>query len=139
MAVIETITEIERPPEDVFDYIVDMTNELEWNPGVQSMEKLTPGPAGVGTKYLAKRKQSGLIEVECVRAERGRHVTFVNGGPIEVTLNVELTPTRSGTRMRAHFDATPRGWFRLIVPVFLLVMKKQEKENLANLKRALES
>ena len=54
MAVIENSVQIERSPEDVFDYLVDLRNELEWNPDVESMKKLTDGPISVGTKFLAK-------------------------------------------------------------------------------------
>jgi carbon monoxide dehydrogenase subunit G len=138
MAVIHSQVEIARAPEDVFDYVVDMTNELKWNPGVQSMEKLTEGPAGAGTKYLAKWKQSGKIEVHCVEAERPRKVRFVNGGPIEVDLAVTLEATPQGTRLDARFDAKPRGLFRLVFPIFLMVMRRQEAANMLNLKKALE-
>jgi carbon monoxide dehydrogenase subunit G len=138
MAVIESQVEIERAPEDVFDYIVDMTNELKWNPGVESMEKVTDGPAGQGTKYLAKWKQSGKIEVRCVEAERPRRVRFVNGGPIEVDLAVTLEATARGTRLEARFDARPRGLFRLVFPIFVMIMRRQEAENMVNLKKALE-
>jgi hypothetical protein len=138
MAVIESVVEIGRSPEEVFDYIVDMSNELKWNPDVQSMEKITTGPAGAGTKYLAKWTQSGKIEVECIRADRPRRVTFLNGGPVEVCLDVTLEPVGSATRLVARFDARPRGLFWLVFPIFLLVMKRQEKKNVLNLKNALE-
>jgi carbon monoxide dehydrogenase subunit G len=119
MAVIHSQVEIERSPEEVFDYVVDMTNELKWNPGVESMQKLTDGPAGAGTRYLAKWKQSGKLEVHCVEAERPRKVRFVNGGPIEVDLAVSLEPTARGTRLYARFAARPRGLFWLVFPIFL--------------------
>ena len=96
MAVIENEVEIRRSPADVFDYIVDMTNELKWNPGVQSMEKLTDGPAGVGTKYQAKWKQSGKIVVDARAPIEPHHVSFVNGGPIEVHLESPSSPPRRG-------------------------------------------
>ncbi len=44
MAVIQNTTLIDRGPEEVFDYLVDLRNELEWNPGVESMKKLTDDP-----------------------------------------------------------------------------------------------
>jgi hypothetical protein len=40
----------------VFDYCSDNRNELEWNPSAISIEKLTDGPVGLGTKYLARWK-----------------------------------------------------------------------------------
>jgi len=96
MAVIQNTTLIERGPEEVFDYLVDLRNELEWNPGVESMEKLTDGPLGVGTKYLAKWKQSRLLEVECTRFDRPREWVYVNGGPVAVTFTAHLTPEGEG-------------------------------------------
>jgi len=138
MAVIESSTLIKRSPEDVFDYLVDLRNELEWNPGVVSMEKLTDGPIGVGTRYLAKWKQSQRIEVECVAFDRPHRWAYTNGGPVSVTFTVTLTPYQTGTRLVARFDARPRGWMRLVFPVFMLVMKRQERANMVNIRRNLE-
>ena len=139
MAVIESSTVIERDIEDVFDYLVDLRSELEWNPGVESMAKLTDGPVGIGTRYLAKWKQSKRIEVECVAFDRPRSWTYTNGGPVSVTFAVNLAPDPAGTRLVARFDARPHGWMRLAFPVFMLIMKRQERENMRNLKRALEA
>lgn len=139
MAVIENATLIERTPGDVFDYLVDLRNELEWNPGVESMEMLTDGPIRVGTRYLAKWKQSRHIEVECTEFDRPRGWTYVNGGPVAVTLTISLTAHGHGTRLVSRFDARPKGLFRVVFPVFLLMMKRQERANMVNLKAALEA
>jgi carbon monoxide dehydrogenase subunit G len=138
MAVIQNTTLIERAPDEVFDYLVDLRNELEWNPGVESMEKVSDGPLGVGTTYLAKWKQSRLLEVECTRFDRPREWVYVNGGPVAVTFTARLTPEGEGTRLTATFDARPKGWFRLVFPIFLLMMKRQEQANMTYVKQALE-
>jgi uncharacterized protein YndB with AHSA1/START domain len=138
MAVIESSTLIKRSPEDVFDYLVDLRNELEWNPSVVSMKKLTDGPIGVGTRYLAKWKQSQRIEVECVAFDRPHRWTYTNGGPVAVTFTGTLTPHQTGTRFVASFDARPHGWMRLVFPVFLLVMTRQERANMVSIRRTLE-
>jgi uncharacterized protein YndB with AHSA1/START domain len=138
MAVIESSTVIERDIEDVFDYLVDLRSELEWNPGVVSMAKLTDGPVGIGTRYLAKWKQSKRIEVECVAFDRPHSWAYTNGGPVSVKFAVTLAPHPTGTRLVARFDARPNGWMRLAFPVFMLIMKRQERENMKNLKRTLE-
>ena len=46
MTVIESTVLIQRPPEEVFDYLSDPRNELEWNPKVRVMEKLTERSLG---------------------------------------------------------------------------------------------
>ncbi len=138
MAIIDSTVRIERAPEEVFDYIVDLRNELEWNPGVESMEKLTEGPVGTGTRYRAKWKRSKYIEVECTAFDRPRRWVYVNGGPVSVTLTIVLTAEGTGTRLVSRFDAHPHGLMRLGFPIFLRIMRRQEAETMSNLKRKLE-
>ena len=138
MAVIHSTVVVDRSKEDVFDFLSDMRNEMKWNPGVQSMEKLSDGPIGLGTKYLAKWKQSKEIEVECVAFERPDSWSYHNGGPVEVMFTARLTAEGERTRVEVDFDAKPHGLFVLIFPVFMLAMKRQESTNMANLKKALE-
>ena len=140
MTAITNTVLIDRKPEEVFDYCVDLRNELEWNPDAQSMDKVTDGPLGVGTRFLAKWKTAHRpIEVTCTAFDRPSTWTHVNGGPVSVTFCGRLTPEAGGTRLEVKFDAEPHGWFRLVFPVFLRVMKRQERKNMTNLKAALES
>jgi hypothetical protein len=139
MAVIENTVEIERTPDVVFDYLVDLRNELKWNPDVQSMEKITEGPIGVGTQFRAKWKQSGLLIVECTKFDRPRSWTYRNGGPVSVDLDATVSPAGAGSRVVTRFDAHPHGWFSLVFPVFLLIMRRAEKRNGLSYKRALET
>ena len=44
---------IRRPVEDVFDFVADERNEPAYNPQIGSVEKVTPGPIGVGTAWRA--------------------------------------------------------------------------------------
>lgn len=138
MAVIESTALIHRPKEEVFDFLVDLRNELIWNPDVVSVELLTPEPIGLGSRYLAKWKQSGRIQVECTGFDRPNGWTYLNGGPVAVTLDVRLSEEEGATRLVSRFDARPRGMFRLVFPVFLMIIRRQERENMRNLTRALE-
>jgi hypothetical protein len=138
MAVIENSVQIERSPEEVFDYLVDMRNELEWNPDVQSMAKTSDDPIGVGTKFLAKWKQSKLIEVECIRFERPYRWAYSNGGPLTVVFDITLTPQGNATLLASRFDVRPRGLMQLFFPIILRQLKRAEKQNMAHIKNALE-
>ena len=139
MAVIENSVEIARPIEDVFDFTSDMRNELKWNPDVESMEKITQGPVGLGTRYKAKWHTSPPVTTECTHFDRPSRFSYHNGGSIEVDLIISLTPTAGGTMLRSRFNAKAHGFFRLIFPIFLIVLRRQEKTNMANVKRFLES
>jgi hypothetical protein len=138
MAIIVSTALIHRPKAEVFDFLVDLRNELIWNPDVVSMELLSPEPIGLGSRYLAKWKQSGRIQVECTGFDRPDGWTYLNGGPVAVTFDVRLTEEDGATRLVSRFDARPRGMFRLIFPFFMMIMRRQERTNMRNLTRALE-
>jgi hypothetical protein len=125
-------------PELAFDYLSDLRAELEWNPKCESMEKLTEGPVGLGTRYRGKWKSSPYVELETMAFERPTGWTMHNGGPIEVTFTCRLEPVPEGTRLSASFEPKPHGWFRLIYPVFLIMIRREERANMGHLRAAVE-
>jgi hypothetical protein len=138
MSVIRNSVILRCTPEVAFDYLSDLRAELEWNPSCQSMEKLTEGPVGVGTRYRAKWKSGPPVELEIVAFDRPHGWTAHNGGPVEVTFTCRLEPVSEGTRLHAAFEPRPHGWFRLIFPAFLVMIRRQEKANMDHLRDAVE-
>lgn len=138
MTRIRNSTIIRCTPEEAFDYLSDHRSELEWNPRVESMEKVTDGPVGLGTRYRAKWKSSPEVHVETIAYDRPRGWAVHNGGPIEVTVTIRLEPVAEGTRLVSDFNARPHGWFRLIYPLFLVQIRREEKANMTYLREALE-
>jgi uncharacterized protein YndB with AHSA1/START domain len=139
VAVIESTALIDRSPEQVFDYLSDPVHELEWNPKVEIMEKLSDGPIGVGTTWRAKWTKSKVVTLECTEYERPTRWRLVNDGPVTVDLTITLTPEADGTRLNSRFDATPHGPFKLVFPVFLALMRREEASNMTLLKQAVEA
>lgn len=139
MAVITNQTLVACTPEQLFDYCVDIRNELEWNPTAVSMEKLTDGPVAFGTTFLARWKGApSALEVRCVEFDRPRRWVHDNGGPVAVTVTGRVDAADGGALLTVEFDARPRGWFRVVFPLFWLMMMKQEKANMTQLREALE-
>jgi len=99
---------------------------------------LTEGPVGKGTRYRAKWKSSPMVELETVRFERPHTWTMHNAGPIEVTFTARLEAMSEGTKLHVEFEPRPHGWFRLVFPVFLLVIRREERANMTYLRDALE-
>ncbi len=138
-AVIEWTTEIARTPEDVFDYLSDQGNERAWNPDCVSIEKLTDGPVGVGTRFRAKWKQGPAVITEVTAYDRPRSWTYTNGGSIGCVLTCTLEATRSGsTRMTSRGLWSAKGLARLFFPIFIRMMRRTELKIMANARRALE-
>jgi len=137
---IENVIEIARSPEDVFDYLSDLGNEVRWNPDCLSVEQLTDGPVGVGTKFRAKWKQGPIIFPEVTVYQRPHDWTYANGGSIACVLSITLEPTVSGgTRLTSRGLWSANGLARLIFPVFIRTMRKAEVHVVANARRALEA
>lgn len=138
MSVIRNSVVIQCKREEAFDYLSDHRAELEWNPKCTMMEKITDGPAGLGTRYRARWKGSPLVEMETLAFDRPRAWTMHNGGPLEVTFTCRLEPVPEGTRLDAEFEPRPHGWFRLLFPIFLLIARRDEAANMHHIKDALE-
>jgi len=138
MTVIRNSAVIRCTPEQAFDYLSDPRAELEWNPRCEVMDKLTDGPVGEGTRYRAKWKSSPFVELETVRFDRPHTWTMHNAGLIEVTFTARLEPVSEGTKLHVEFEPRPHGWFRLVFPVFLLVIRREERANMTYLRDALE-
>ena len=132
MAVIESSCRIERTPSVVFDAVADPRSELHWNPKVRVMEKLTDGPIGVGTVFRAKWTKSPLVELRVTNWDRPRGWAYVNGGAIAVqlTITLEELEDRAATMLRSTFDATPHGLMRLVFPVLLPSLRREEANNM---------
>ena len=45
---------INRPVDEVFDFVADERNEPRYNPRIRRAEKLSPGPIGRGTRFRAE-------------------------------------------------------------------------------------
>jgi uncharacterized protein YndB with AHSA1/START domain len=59
MAPITATIEIDRPPEEVFDYLSQLDKHGEWQDAIKSIEVLTPGPTAVGTRARIVREGPG--------------------------------------------------------------------------------
>jgi hypothetical protein len=138
MATFETSIEIARSPEEVFDFMSDLRSERSWNPAVEKIEKITDGPIGVGTRYMAKWKRSPEVIVECTHYDRPNGWTNINGGSLEIESVFTLVPTRSGTRLTNDFTVRPHGLTTLFLPVIVSTMRRQFRTNLTELKRVIE-
>ena len=140
MVVINSEVRIERPPEAVFDAVSDPRSELEWNPNVRVMEKLTEGEIRPGSRFRAKWTKSPVVELEILRFDRPRGWAYRNGGAIAVDLNIVLEPVDDGqaTILRSRFDAKARGAMRVVFPLVVASLRREEARNMQLIKQRVE-
>ena len=143
MPKIEGETVIRRPPEVVFDFVADETNEPKYNRYMVRSRVLSSGPIGKGTKFLASFGSGGhmgpaLIEyVDYRKPERIVSVTRMRWADVWGELG--FSPAGSGTRLRWSWELHPVGLVRLLTPALTFVGRRQEKATWSNLKRLLEA
>jgi hypothetical protein len=125
---------IERPVEEVFDFVADQRNEPIYNPRMQQSEKITDGPIGVGTQFRAtarsgRRGVEMLIEVtEFQRPSRfGARTTMSSFDPVD-----------GATRMTWSWRVSPRGPLRLLGPLVARIGRRQERAIWTGLKAQME-
>lgn len=138
MTVIKNSVILPCTPEEAFDYLPDFRNELEWNPECHSMEKITDGPVGPGTKFRAKWTGSPVVEVEIVDYQRPRMWRTRNEGKVEFNFMARLEPVPEGTRLSVDFGVQAHGWSRLMFPMFVLFLRREEKTNMKRIREVFE-
>jgi uncharacterized membrane protein len=136
---------VERPIEEVYAYLVDATNEPRWHADLASVEKLTDGPTGVGTRYRVIYEAGpaapppAVIEVTQLQPER-RIETQSSGGKLESTTVDELEPDGTRTRVTRSVQIQPQSLPMKVMGVFMgPVVARRTRESMANLKTVVEA
>ena len=147
MPSVEVQTTIAAPPERVFEAATDLAALPETMSGIDSVEILSEGPFGEGTRWRETRTLYGkqateemwvagfdpprsyVVEAESHGAQYRTEITFV--------------PDGNGTRVTFVFGARPLSFFARLFSVFSgLMMKSVRKaleQDLEDLKRTAES
>lgn len=137
-----TLTEhIARPVEEVFAFTTGTQNASRWLGDVTKIEMLTPGPMRVGSKFRETRRikgkeHSAVIEVT-EHAPPHRHAASATMMGVTATYHYTFSPHGDGTKIDMKADVHGRGLAKLLVPMVLSTMKKQDGDQLARLKAAM--
>jgi uncharacterized protein YndB with AHSA1/START domain len=136
---VENTVEIARSPEDVFDYLTDITNEAQWNPRTRHVEKLTPGPVGLGTRFGAEWIKGNPTVVEYVRFERPTAwASIARSRRLDANGEGQISPTEHGSRVVIRTQLRPKGLLAVLMPLMRRTMHQREDRNLASVKAILE-
>jgi carbon monoxide dehydrogenase subunit G len=139
----QTAVRIERPIEEVFDYVSDPVNFPRWNSAVQSVRATAPGKEGVGATYLMERElPGGRAENELSIVDLNRPTEFAirtTSGPTPFTYDYRFSEERGGTLVDLSAEVELSGIAGALGPLGARVVKRGVDSNFADLKRILES
>ena len=141
MAPIVTSTEVARPAEEAFAYVIDPSTMSEWQQGVVRGHLDTPttrvGSHCTTIRNIGGREREVVTEITEYDPPR-RWADRGIGGPIRAIVAVAVEPLSDGSRSRVtvELDFTGHGIGKLLVP--LIVRRQAVKEMPANMKRLKE-
>lgn len=141
-----TITQsvtVNRPVEEVWDFIGSFENTTRWSRGVLEARQTSDGPLGVGSrlqtvvKAFGRRRTADYLVTEY---EPNHAFAFeVSSGPMTSRARYSVEPAGAGTRLTASGEAEATGLYRLLAPVLFRILERHSQDDLTNVKRILEA
>ena len=137
-----TVT-IDRPLEEVWDFVSEPANNPQWQSGVELSDQSPSGPIKIGTRVRIVRKFMGQrIEVvfETTVFEPNAQFAFKSlSGPLPISGAMAVAATDSGTEVTYQVTGEAAGVHGLSETIISGLVNKQVKDDLKALKRLLES
>ena len=133
---------IARSAQDVFDFLTDPANAPQVITSTTSMVKVSDGPTGVGTRLRETRLMRGKEEqadLEIVAYEPSRRYAVKNvSDGIETVYAYAFREEAGGTRVDLACEVIGKGAKKLLLPIVVSELKKEDVDHLQRLKAVLE-
>jgi uncharacterized protein YndB with AHSA1/START domain len=141
---IESEITINRPQQEVFDYIAHAEYLPAYVSDFETVSQETPGDPAIETQYSYKMKRGAQGTFKWTRFESPSQLAWegppVKAGPgsMQPAGWWEISPTGAGTHVKLVMAPTPGGLFKLIGPLMAAGMRKGNAAALERLKAQLE-
>ncbi len=129
---------IDRPAHEVWAFLTNFENAEKWMTGVDDMRPVTPGPPRLGARLKFKaRGRERESKITAWDPCRRIALTSTRGG-ITATYEYSLSPASGSTQLTLEAACQARGFWKLLHPLIVLAMKRNDSTHLAKLKNAIE-
>jgi uncharacterized protein YndB with AHSA1/START domain len=133
---------INRPIDEVFDYVADERNEPNYNPQMTLAEMVTQEPIGVGSKFHCVMAGARATDVaveftEFVRPSRLGSTSHISNMDINGTLLFESQG--QSTNLKWLWNIKPHGFLKLLGPMVHRMGERQELAIWTGLKKVMEA
>jgi carbon monoxide dehydrogenase subunit G len=136
---VQTSVEIARPREEVFVYLTDLDNAMEWTTGLIDVTydgQLAEGTAGADTRLMGKKKI--VMPWRVTAFDVPSRVRFEYSAPFPATADFTFRSTAAGTLVTCTADLRPQGLWRLLGPVMAREARKADQAQFNKVKEILE-
>ena len=137
---------INKPVEQVWNFLTEFRNTPKWDIGVLETKQISEGPAGLGTTFqnigpflgrnavreykVTEYEPNKKVAVKLITQEK-----FIRQAEVSYTFN----PAKNGTKLTFMGMIEFSGFFKLIQPILLQRAKRDGQGDLFNLKRLIEA
>jgi uncharacterized membrane protein len=141
----ESTVIIERPVEEVFGFVLDLTNIPSTDPSVRSVQKTSEGPIEAGSTFLMRQEAPpvGKVREATLRytaVAPNRYIDFeAMVGPISPTARLTFEQANTGTKVTFRGEPNPVGPLKVISPLISYQGQRMWDKRLAGLKSTLEA
>jgi uncharacterized protein YndB with AHSA1/START domain len=140
----DTHIRIDRPIDEVFSYVSDVGNLPSWNSAVEAARRTRAGEAGeVGSTFVLLRTlPTGPAHNDLEVVDHRRPTRFAiqtTSGPTPFIYRFQFTPEGDATIARLEAEVRLGGAADLLAPLTRRAVRRGVDENLATLKRILET
>ena len=140
VATLENMIDISASADEVFDFVVDVRNEPQWNPQLLDVQMLTPDPVAVGTRFRATfgRSVGGAIieDTEVDRPHRWKAIS--RSRVLDAESEGQILDSPGCSRLIIKTRLLPHGFLRVVTPVLGSWMHRTWEHDLRTVKTLLE-
>jgi uncharacterized membrane protein len=144
MPVVEESVVINRPAQEVFDFVIRPENQPKWDSSIIECELVDDAPVAVGSKYRGATKVMGRRfdwTTEVIEFDPGvRTASRAIEGALKFVVSTTLSPADGGTKLTYRIEAESGlgGSFgKVMEPIVQKAQAKVVRTNLASLANLL--
>ena len=132
---------IARPPDDVFERLVDLDRLPDWQES--ALGSSADGPLAKGSRVRERRRIMGREldnELEVTAFERPRQLTLkALGGPVPFTVDHQLVDDDGSTLLHVVAEAKTGTFMKLAEPMLARTAEQEMRRDFTRLKEPLEA
>lgn len=128
---------ISQSPENIWNYLLQVSTDIEWRTDYSKTEWTTQPPYGIGSKGIHHHKKMGAIPWTIIKWEEGRHMEWIMGESMfkDSIGSYHVEPEKNGSCVTVHS--------KMVLPIFMRIImailgKKVIKADLRRLKTIME-
>jgi len=139
MVINESIS-ISQTPETIWNFWIDVTNDVQWRDGITKAKWTSPPPYGIGSTGEHYHKDLGATNWEITSFEDGRCFEFIHTeGKLKGSIAVfQVEPENRGSRVTVNLKITVPFFIRFMMLFVGNIMSKGIQADLQMLKELME-